>query len=77
MREKRKTRDETQRHGRRGEESSSDDEDEDDDEPPKQLEAPPAPSAQNLSLPSRPRASSNSMHDAERSRMMEPSAAPV
>ncbi|KAJ5794930.1 hypothetical protein N7457_001529 [Penicillium paradoxum] len=77
VQEKLKARGETQRHGRRGAESSSDDEDEGEDEPPKQLEAPPAPSAQKLSLPSRPRASSNSMHETERPRTMNPSAAPV
>lgn len=77
LRERRKSRDETQRHGRRGEESSSDDEDEGEEEPWKQLEAAAAPPAQKMSLPSRPRASTNSMHEAERPRMSNPSAAPV
>ncbi|KAJ5562701.1 hypothetical protein N7535_002853 [Penicillium sp. DV-2018c] len=77
LRERRKSRDESQRHGRRGEDSSSDDEDESDDEPPRQLEAAPAPDAQKLSLPSRPRASSNSMHEAESQKTMHPSAAQV
>ncbi|KAJ5463025.1 hypothetical protein N7475_007969 [Penicillium sp. IBT 31633x] len=74
LRERRKSRDEAQRHGRRGSESSSDDEDEGDDEAPKQLEAPSAPKT---TLPSRPRASSNSMHEAEKPRMMAPSATAV
>lgn len=77
LRERRKSRDETQRHGRRGEESSSDDEDEPEEEPWKELEAAPAPTAEKMTLPSRPRASTNSMHEAERSRMSNPSAAPV
>ncbi|CAG8899754.1 unnamed protein product [Penicillium egyptiacum] len=77
LRERRKSRDETQRHGRRGEESSSDDEDEGEEEPWKELEAAPASTAQKISLPSRPRASTNSMHEAERPRMSNPSAAPV
>lgn len=77
LRERRKSRDETQRHGRRGEESSSDDEDEGEEEPWKQLEAAAAPPAQKMSLPSRPRASTNSMHEAERPRMNNPPAAPV
>ncbi|KAJ5958470.1 uncharacterized protein N7479_005620 [Penicillium vulpinum] len=77
LRERRKTRDETHRHGRRGEETSSDDEDEGEEEPWKQLEAAPAPPAQKMSLPSRPRASTNSMHEAERPRISNPSAAPA
>ncbi|CAI7604026.1 unnamed protein product [Penicillium glandicola] len=77
LRDRRKSRDETQRRGRRGEESSSDDEDEGEEEPWKQLEAAPAPPAQKMSLPSRPRASTNSMHEAERPRMSNVSAAPV
>ncbi|KAJ5146102.1 uncharacterized protein N7515_000666 [Penicillium bovifimosum] len=74
LRERRKSRDEIQRQDGN---TSSDDEDESDDEPPRQLEAPPAPDAPKLSLPSRPRASSNSMHEAERPRVMHPSAAQV
>ncbi|KAI2733687.1 hypothetical protein CBS147332_702 [Penicillium roqueforti] len=77
LRERRKSRDEHQRHGRRGDESSSDDEDEGEEEPWKQLEAAPAPSAQNMSLPSRPRASTNSMQEAERPRVNNSSAAPA
>lgn len=64
MRDKRRRMEEAQRHGRSGEDSSSDDEDEGDDEHEQlKLEAP-KPSNLNqekLSLPSRPRASSNSM----------------
>ncbi|KAJ5360490.1 hypothetical protein N7517_009681 [Penicillium concentricum] len=77
LRDRRKSRDETHRHGRRGEESSSDDEDEGEEEPWKQLEAAATPTAPKISLPSRPRASTNSMHEAERPRMSNPSAAPV
>ncbi|KAJ5443282.1 hypothetical protein N7445_004395 [Penicillium cf. griseofulvum] len=74
LRDRRKSRDETQRHGRRGEESSSDDEDEGEEEPWKQLEAAAAPTAPKMSLPSRPRVSTNSMHEAERPRMSNSSA---
>jgi hypothetical protein len=74
LRDRRKSRDETQRHGHRGEESSSDDEDEGEEEPWKQLEAAAAPTAPKMSLPSRPRVSTNSMHEAERPRMSNPSA---
>ncbi|KAJ5165214.1 uncharacterized protein N7500_007044 [Penicillium coprophilum] len=77
LRDRRKSRDEAHRHGRRGEESSSDDEDEGEEEPWKQLEAAAAPTTPKMSLPSRPRASTNSMHEAESSRMNNPSAAPA
>ncbi|KAG0155918.1 hypothetical protein PDIDSM_3091 [Penicillium digitatum] len=76
LRERRKSRDETQRHGRRGEESSSDDEDEGEEQSWKQLQAAPPP-AQQMSLPSRPRASTNSMHEAEMPRISNISAAPA
>ncbi|KAJ5512485.1 hypothetical protein N7463_002037 [Penicillium fimorum] len=77
LRDRRKSRDETHRHGRRGEESSSDDEDEGEEEPWDQLEAAAAPTAPKMSLPSRPRASANSMHEAERPRMSNQATAPV
>ncbi|KAJ5851770.1 uncharacterized protein N7529_011155 [Penicillium soppii] len=76
VRERRKSRDETQRHGRRGEGSSSDDEYEGEDKPRKQLEAPPTSEEWRPSLPARPRASTNSMQEAERPRMG-PSATPA
>jgi hypothetical protein len=74
LRDRRKSRDETQRNGHRGEKSSSDDEDEG-DEPPKQLEAPPS-EEWRPSLPTRPRASSNAVQENERPRMA-PSATPA
>ena len=65
LRDKRKSRDQTHRHGR-GKDPSSDDEDESDNEPPKKLETPPAEDVQKLSLLERPRASINSLPEAER-----------
>jgi rubredoxin len=76
LRDKRQHRDETQRHGRRGEDSSSDDEDEGEDEAPKQLEAPPASDPQKLSLPMRPHASSHSLPEPDRPGMS-PSVVPA
>ncbi|KAJ5775671.1 uncharacterized protein N7511_000682 [Penicillium nucicola] len=76
LRDKRQHRDETQRHGRRGEESSSDDEDEGEDELPKKLEAPPASNEQKPSLPMRPHTSNHSLPEPDRPRMS-PSVAPA
>ncbi|KAJ5104940.1 hypothetical protein NUU61_002287 [Penicillium alfredii] len=63
LHDKRRRRDESRRHGRH-DDFSSDDEDEDDGAP-RQIEAPPtpAPESENLALPSRPRAPSNSPDD--------------
>ncbi|CAG7964281.1 unnamed protein product [Penicillium salamii] len=77
LRERRKSRDETQRHGRRGEEFSSDDEDEGDDEHVKQLEGPRESDEWRPVLPVRPRESNTSIAEAERSRTMAPSATPA
>ncbi|CAG7916917.1 unnamed protein product [Penicillium olsonii] len=77
LRERRKSRDETQRHGRRGEESSSDDEDEGDDEPVKQLEGPRDSDEWRPVLPVRPRESNTSIPEGERPRTMAPSATPA
>ncbi|CAG7957271.1 unnamed protein product [Penicillium olsonii] len=77
LRERRKSRDETQRHGRRGEESSSDDEDEGDDEHVKQLEGPRDSDEWRPVLPVRPRESNTSIPEGERPRTMAPSATPA
>lgn len=77
LRERRKSRDETQRHGRHGEESSSDDEDEGDDEHVKQLEGPRESDEWRPVLPVRPRESNTSIPESERPRAMAPSATPA